>query len=922
MIVRRTALTLITAMLLITGGCGIGKSPEQHVARAKELYDKGDLNAGIIELKNALQSNPKYAEARWLLGKMYLQTGDGASANKELERAKELGYKSQELEIALLRSQLLLKDYDSVLLNTPEPGEKNATADLLALRGDAWLGKRKLDKANAAFDSALKLDPDSMLGLLGSVRAALAGRNFDLAQQRLNHAEGVDRTNVDLWILRGAMELMRKQPAQAEQAYRQALELREDSPISSLGLARALLEQRKLDEAGKQISKFTKQFPGSPDGNFLLGVMELQRNNTDKAKDAFLNVVKAVPSHVQAIMALASIYYKEGQLQQAENYASLFQTMIPDYIPMQKLAAAIEIRLGNPSKAVSMLEHVLDKAGEDSQFLALLGSASLAAGDPEKGVSYLNQAAALAPDNPAIKTELALGKLGTGSMDEAIKELKSAVELDPNLIKADILLTSFYLQKHEFEKALETVQKGIKRHPDNPEYYNLAGAAYLGQKKYDEATEQFNKAIAKDPKFTPAMTNLANLDFNQGRKEAAKKRFEDILRINDSNIQALVGLARIAQESKDINGAVNYLERARSGNQRALVPRLMLIAYYLQTGSDDKALEIAQEARDIAPNRLDVLALLGESQSATGRTKDAMETFEKIAAARPDSPQALLRLGVAQSQNGNFDEAKRSLQRSIELKPDNLVARSTLTSLEMQTGNIDKARKLAADIVKDFPKSPEGLALQGDILMSEKKFKEAVKDYQRAFSIQETGKLAVKLHQSRLLAGDRKAAYDGLIAWIDKNPGDLPAKALLAQSYSRDGKKAQAIHLYEECLKINPDYVFVLNNLAWLYYETGDARALELAQRAYKLSPKSASIADTLAWILIEQKNVERGLALLRPLIGKDITNPTLNYHYAVGLSQSGEPAGARTELERILATKFSFPEREKAQQLLKSLNK
>ncbi len=64
---------------------------QEHIERAKDFESQGNLKTSIIELKNAVQKNPDSAQARLLLGQIYLKTGQGAEAEKELQRAKSLG---------------------------------------------------------------------------------------------------------------------------------------------------------------------------------------------------------------------------------------------------------------------------------------------------------------------------------------------------------------------------------------------------------------------------------------------------------------------------------------------------------------------------------------------------------------------------------------------------------------------------------------------------------------------------------------------------------------------------------------------------------------------------------------------------------------------------------------------------------------
>ncbi|MDT8283087.1 MAG: hypothetical protein RQ982_09830, partial [Gammaproteobacteria bacterium] len=68
--------------------CGDSATAEkEYLQRAKDYIETKELLAASLELKNILVSNPKHAEARYLLGKINLTQGDAASAEKETRRA-------------------------------------------------------------------------------------------------------------------------------------------------------------------------------------------------------------------------------------------------------------------------------------------------------------------------------------------------------------------------------------------------------------------------------------------------------------------------------------------------------------------------------------------------------------------------------------------------------------------------------------------------------------------------------------------------------------------------------------------------------------------------------------------------------------------------------------------------------------------
>ena len=63
----RTLLKIMVAAALLGGsvaGCGKTEDPQTLIADAKRYEEKGDHNAAIIQLKNALQKNPEPPKAR------------------------------------------------------------------------------------------------------------------------------------------------------------------------------------------------------------------------------------------------------------------------------------------------------------------------------------------------------------------------------------------------------------------------------------------------------------------------------------------------------------------------------------------------------------------------------------------------------------------------------------------------------------------------------------------------------------------------------------------------------------------------------------------------------------------------------------------------------------------------------------------
>src|SRR5690606_12910155 len=129
-----------------------------------------------------------------------------------------------------------------------------------------------------------------------------------------------------------------------------------------------------------------------------------------------------------------------------------------------------------------------------------------------------------------------------------------------------------------------------------------------------------------------------------------------------------------------------------------------------------------------------------------------------------------------------------------------------------------------------------------------------------------------------------------------------------------------AIAQYQALLDINPKDVAALNNVAIAYQQDQDKRALESAEKAKPLAPQNAPTLDPLGWILVEQGDTAKGLPHLRKALELAPNMTEVRYHYAQALLKSGDKAGARSELEKVVQQGGNFSKLTEAKALLGTL--
>ena len=106
------------SVILALSACGNNETPQTYIAQAEKLLTEKQHSSAIIALKNAIKLDVKNAKARFLLGRLYLSSGDGYGAEKELERALELKYDANKALPLLARAYMLTEsDADILSLN-------------------------------------------------------------------------------------------------------------------------------------------------------------------------------------------------------------------------------------------------------------------------------------------------------------------------------------------------------------------------------------------------------------------------------------------------------------------------------------------------------------------------------------------------------------------------------------------------------------------------------------------------------------------------------------------------------------------------------------------------------------------------------------------------------------------------------------
>ena len=715
--------TVFLMLALVLTGCA--RSPEAKKARFLErgnrYFKQEQYREAILEYRNVLRVDQKEPTATRQLGMAYDQLGQMGLAFRYLTQAQQLDSDNTDVRLKLASiyvlggrpddataqvEEVLKKEpgnLDALVIfagaaNTPREIDDalariqaaqptlGATAKLhLALAG---LYLRKQDQATAEreFREAVAKEPNS-------VEAHVALGNYHVLRRQVTDAEREFRTAADLAPMGSPARvrladfyLLMRRPEDARRVLKQITEKAPDSLPAWRLLAQLDFAEGKLDETVKALDVVLKKSPSDVEGHLLRGRVHLARKETTNAIQEFQAVLKSEPRMPAAHYQLALAYLQSNNAQQAKSELREVINAAPGQIDATMLLAELNIRSGAVQPAIEDLERAIKAQPQGGGAYMLLGTAYLAQKQPLKVVETGRRLAAAAPKDPRGPYLVGIGLLAQGNRSEARKQMEASLELSPGFLDPLVQLVQMSLVDKQPDVALALARKQAALVSTSAPHQMVLAGVYLSRRESGPAEGAYLKAIELDPKMSEPYRMLAALYAQTNRYDQALTRLGEALKARPNDTAALMLTGVIYEQKGDIPRARDAYEKVLAIEPRAAAAANNLAWIYSEHGGDkDKALQLAQMAKEVAPDDPRVSDTLGWILYKRGIYQNALTHLRDSAAKLPDNPQVQYHLGMVYAQLGDQANARKALNVAIGSTADfqgKDEARKTLAALK------------------------------------------------------------------------------------------------------------------------------------------------------------------------------------------------------------------------------------------------
>jgi tetratricopeptide (TPR) repeat protein len=496
----------------------------------------------------------------------------------------------------------------------------------------------------------------------------------------------------------------------------------------------------------------------------------------------------------------------------------------------------------------------------------------------------------------------------------AVQLYQETVRLVPDHAAALITLGKYYLEARLTDQVLEVADTVLRKDPRHPQAAALKIAAQTVTEQGVSAAIPKAEALVKEFPTEPDVAILsATLYRHQERYGEAERVLQDALKQHPHDLDLLNNLGAVFTSAKNWTGAETILRRMSETEPLAIDHRVRLVRFYMGREAFGKAEAVLREAIALAPD--DEQRRLALSDFLVKR-KDLLAAERVLLDAAAHLPHASpIQFGLAAlyRKSGQDEKARArylALVQDFKDGPVGLEAKVRLAEMDLLAGKQVDAERQVQEVLKENPRSSDGLILSGRMALARRNAKDAVQAFRTVLHDQpELAMVHYLLGQAYQLTGETNLAKESLERAVVLYPDQVEAKRSLAVLESRSGRYQQARARLDDLLKQRPDDAAALDMLMTLDLMTKNWSGAErtLAQLRRVSGENHVALLAEGRFYEAQRRLNDAGRAYERAIVSAPNEPEPLLALLKVELSQR-QIARARGRLETLLAAHSDHP--------------
>tara|TARA_R110001583_G_C5662207_1_gene409774 strand:- start:74 stop:2839 length:2766 start_codon:yes stop_codon:yes gene_type:complete len=892
-------LTCGLSVILALSGCGKNYTPEEYIAAAKASLEADKNNEAIISLKNVLKVDANNSEARLLLGITYLNEGIWLIAEKELNKALELGIEKRVVVPLLAQMHYHLNNSDALseLINNNGALEAEILVIPRTYLGLSYIRDSEVNFARVVFEEIVADKIESPYTQIS--KSWLLGLNNDY-DKALAIIDDITTPQLDIVIISKAQLLFANNDMnKAADAYGSFLAVHPKDLYSRLMFALSLTKAGNYQDAEKQVDLILKNLPSQPLGNEMKSQIRFADKDYEQAKHfAELALQRSDKLLISRVVAGISAYQlKEQEL--AYSHLIKIKDILSVNHPAQRLLNSLRLQLGYVDESIAALSSApLDEL--DTELLTSSAQELFNFGRVDSAERLLSKASTIDPKNGLIDFQIGMQKLLSND-DSAGRFFEAAFEKNPDEDTIAAMKVLKLIDEEDYEQAIE-ITKAIEGRNEQLAY-GLMAAILKRQGKYEQSATELKKVVALNEKQLGALYSLADLATKQENITAAIGYYQKILTIDPEQIHAINALLKYVGNNLYQAEIKKFFESNITNSNGEAIASLALAEYFVFLKQFDEAQTVVTQALEQNPTDLRLNLLSAKIHMYHQEYKLALEQVNSYILTESNEPRAYLAKTLIHKGMGDKVNALQSQIKAVELQPNDLIAQTDLVALYIDNNKLAEAKDILATLPSNSQIALRTKRLKGKIAFLERNYQEAIKFLQPIYKQANSQEVILEVVQSMQNLGQDEEAIQIIDEVSNRIKSDIPVVILLkkAELYSEQGQAENAIDIYNLLLKRTNNHFAISNNLAWVLLSQGEIKkALAQANLAINEAPNEVIVQNTFGVVSLAAGENVQALTYLKKSYEAEQANSNYALHYIQALLTNNQRQVAKELLQKL----------------------